>query len=268
MHEFVDLSKFNFSYNGKKLFSDFSLKIKEGTFNMIIGNSGVGMTTLSKVLAGVVFNDYELYIADEKVTEDNIFKIRKNVEYISENSNNLFVCNSVEEEMYFYLKNKGLSNISIKNKIDALMDNSDLKKLLALSPNNLSGGEKQLVAVLLAIMSEPKLLIIDNALSMLSNDIKLEIFGLLKEMNNEKCTILYFTHDSEDILIGTDIIILEKGKIILQEKKENSFEDIKLFTKNNIKLPFIVELSNKLIYYKVIDKIYYDEDKLVNDLWK
>ena len=52
------------------------------------------------------FNDYELYIADEKVTEDNIFKIRKNVEYISENSNNLFVCNSVEEEMYFYLKNK------------------------------------------------------------------------------------------------------------------------------------------------------------------
>ena len=84
----------------------------------------------------------------------------------------------------------------------------------------------------------------------------------------EKCTIIYFTHDSEDLLVGTDVIILNNGKIVLQDTKENAFKDLKVFSNYKIKLPFIIELSNKLKYYKVIDSIYYDEDKLVNDLWK
>lgn len=269
MQEYLKLDNFNFSYNDKKLFDNFSIKITEGSFNVVMGNSSMGLSTLSKVLSGVIINDYDLTIDKKKVNEDNISKIRKEVHYIGENPNNLFVCNSVEEDMYFYLRNKGLSNISIKSKIDALITNSDLKELLALPHGCLSGGEKQLIAVLLEIMCEPKLLIIDNTMSMLSNDIKKEIFGLLKELNEEnKCTIIYFTHDSEDLLMGTDVVILKDGIILLQEKIEDAFNDIKLFTTNKIKLPFIIELSDKLKYYNIIDKLYYDEDELVNDLWK
>ena len=81
-------------------------------------------------------------------------------------------------------------------------------------------------------------------------------------------SIINFTHNSDDMLIGTNVAVIAKGQIVANEKKNKIFNNLRLFSNAKVELPFIVSLSSKLKYYGVVDKIYYDNKKLVDALWR
>ena len=92
---------------------------------------------------------------------------------------------------------------------------------------------------------------------------------MLKQYQQKnKMTILHFTDDSEDIVEGTDVLILSDGKVILQGDINTALQSEKQFTANQLDLPFVADLSNKLRYYNTIPSVETDLEKLVDVIWK
>lgn len=268
MDYIIEINNFSFKYDKNKIFDNISLKIKRGSFTTIVGDSRMGKTTLSKIFSGSLFSESNIKIEGKLLNKMTGREIRNKISVVSNNNDNIFVCNTVSEQIYFYLKNKNISKERIERKITDFICNLGYEYMLELSPNKLSDGEKQILALFLAVASSPKILMLDDGLSMVDNITKEKIFIILKKLNKMGLTIINFTNDSEDMLKGSNIIIFNNSKIILNSKVEKAFDDISIYEKNIIKLPFIIELSSKLKYYKVVDKLYFDSKKLVNDIWQ
>ena len=108
----------------------------------------------------------------------------------------------------------------------------------------------------------------DEAIHKLTpSDKKLVFKVLLDYKKNEKLTIILITHDLEDTLMSDRIIVLDKGQIILDDKKEKIYKDEKL-EKLGFTLPFMVKLSHNLILYDLLDRVYFDEEEAIDKLWK
>ena len=91
---------------------------------------------------------------------------------------------------------------------------------------------------------------------------------LLRRYNKKGMTIINATSDSNEALYGDNVVILNGGKAILVGSKEEIFNEEKILDKAGIKMPFMIELSDKLKFYDLIDKTYFDEEKLVDELWQ
>ena len=98
---------------------------------------------------------------------------------------------------------------------------------------------------------------------------KKQILNILKRLNNEKkMTIINVTHDIEETVYGSDIIVLSEGKIILNDSKLNVYKEERLLKRLGLDLPFMVDLSNKLGYYGLVSDTMLNMNEMVNHLWK
>ena len=97
---------------------------------------------------------------------------------------------------------------------------------------------------------------------------KEKILNILKELNDKGLTILNISHDIEDTLISDTIYVLDKGKIVLSGTKDEVYKEEDLLHNLGFELPFMVELSNRLMFYDLIDHVVYDMEELVDNLWK
>lgn len=260
----------NFSYNESEnaKFENFSLEIEEGSFTTIVGPNGSGKSTLVKLMLGLLETDGFIKINNKFVNVKNIKTIRKQIGVVFDNPNNQFICDTVQEDLEFALANFGYKQSVIKKKIKAVVDLLKIEDLLDCTPEQLSGGQKQLVALAIAIAHDPKIIILDEALQMFDEELKTRIISILKKINEKKVTIINITHDCEDILVGTHVIIINNYKLVLNAPVKKAFENLKVFKDNKINLPFVIDLSSKLKYYDAVDKNYYDYKRLVDDLWK
>lgn len=268
MNNIIEVKKLVYSSDKKKILDNINFDIKYGEYATFICNEASGKSTICKILSGLIITNSSIKIDNIVVNESNARLIRKKISYISENQDNIFLSDNIKEDIYFYLKNKGFKKNEIEEKIKKYSAGIGINKLLNMSSNNISPGQKQIIAFFLAVSSNPKILILDNALSMVDKETKKKIFKILKQYNKKGMTILNFTNDSNDSLYGDEIALLVKNKILIKDKVDVVYDNVKLFSENGLKLPFVVELSKKLIYYKLIDSTYYDYKKLVETIWK
>lgn len=253
------------SLNYKDLFNNLNLNIKKGSFTSIVGKNGCGKSTLIKIMVGLIKNiDGSVEIDNEILNKNSLKKIG----IVFDNPNNNFIGETPHEDMNFLLKNMGY-NKEIDNMINENAQYFNIQNILDCSINNLSGGEKQLVALATVSLINPSIIILDDALTMIDGITKEKILKILKKLNKEKkTTVIYVTHDIEDVLYGTDLVIINDRKIFVNDKLVKLLEDEKIFKKSGLELPFMASLSLKLKYYGLIDKLVLDMDKMVNLLWK
>ena len=158
---------------------------------------------------------------------------------------------------------------TIKKKITSISKYLGIDKILDRAPYTLSGGEKQLVALAVALVKEPELLILDEALTMVDLETREKVYDILKDINKEQgITILNITQDMDEILYGDTIFIMDNGKIVLKGPTKEVLSEEKIFTKLGLSLPFMAELSIKLKYYGLVDDIILDMNEMVDLLWK
>ena len=125
-----------------------------------------------------------------------------------------------------------------------------------------------MVALAAALVHDPKILILDEALVRIDNQDKVKILEIIQKIYQEKkMTIINVTHDMEETIYGDDIIVIDSGKIVLKGPKELVLKEEK-FYELGLELPFMAALSLKLQYYNLIDEMIFDMDELVNILWK
>ena len=258
----------NYSYDGVKVLDDVSFSIEENAINSIIGKSGSGKSTIVKILTGFLKTDSNIEISFMKMDKRNLYEIRKKIGVVFENPDNQFVADTVIDDIAFSLENMNYKPDIILDKIKSIAKLLDLEYLLYREPAKLCGGEKELVAIAGALAHDPKVLILDEALTMLDCNKKLKVLEVLKKLTKEGLTIINITHDSEELLYSDKIILLNNGKVIKTGTKNDIFKDDLLLTRNGVDLPFVVDLSIKLKYYGLIDDIVYDMDELVDIIWK
>lgn len=251
------------------LFSDFNLEIKKGSFLSIVGKNGCGKSVLIKILLGLISTDGEIEIDGLFLNQQNKKEILKKIGVVFENPDTNFVAETPEEDMMMLLQNNGYSEINMRQRIEEVSQLFEIKDLLDVSIANLSGGEKQRIALATVYLTRPSILILDDAFSMLDGIAKDKILKLMKKLNREdKVTIIQITHDMDDLLYGNEIAVIDEQHIILKGKKETVLKEEKKFKNAGLELPFMASLSLKLQFYGLIDHMILDMDKMVNVLWK
>ncbi len=270
MGDILVIKDLKFKYNNhESLFENFNLTIKKGSWTTLVGPNGGGKSTLAKIIVGLLLAEGQIIVDNVLKNNDNLKEIRKKVGLLFENPDSTFLAETVMDEMAFALENLGLEKGKIKKKVKEVGQYLKITPLFEKNPFELSGGEKQLVALASILVLEPQLLILDEAINRVDYLERDNILKILKKLNEEKeITIINITHDMEEAVYGDEVILLDKGKIILKGSKELVFEEEKIFNTMGIALPFMAELSLKLKYYGLVDEIIFDMEKMVNKLWK
>lgn len=265
----IEMENINFSYNKNQIFKNLNLTFEKGSFTTIIGNNGSGKSTLIRLLVGLLVCEGKITINGLELNHDNLKKIISKIGVVFENPDDQFVAETVLDDIVFSLENMKVDKKEIDKRVKKISTFIGIEDILDKEPHNLSGGQKQLVALASALITDPDILILDEALTMIEPDTRIKIYKILEQINKvNKITIINVTHNMDEILYGDNLIVMDKGNIVLNGPKEFVFLEEKTFNKLGLKLPFIVELTTKLQYYGLIDHLIFDMEELVNEIWK
>ena len=208
-------------FNGFRALNDISLKIETGEFIAVLGPSGCGKTTLLRLLAG--FNrptSGEIRIGD-KVVADKDYVLPPNERFISMvfQSYALWPHMSVRKNVEFPIKNSRFVSPEIRENCDSrvreLIEMVGLTGMEKRLPSQLSGGQRQRVALARALSVDPDLLLMDEPLSNLDTELRVEMRREIKELHQKTgVTVVYVTHDqSEALALADRIVVMNHGQI-------------------------------------------------------
>ena len=208
----IKIKNVNHFFDEKQVLKDFSLNINSNSVTSILGPSGSGKTTLLRLISGLE----KLQSGNIKIDNNNnnssskINYSKNDVSFIFQDSA-LFPHLTVIENIYY-----GLSQLeNSKDRIDSLINDYDINKIRYSYPHQLSGGQKQLVALLRGLASNPKIILLDepfaNLDTRLREKLRDKVLHILKDNN---ITSIIVTHDADEAMFLSDYIaILEDGQI-------------------------------------------------------
>jgi energy-coupling factor transport system ATP-binding protein len=244
-----------------------NLTIKNGEWISIIGPNGSGKSTFAKLLNGLylptegIVNVMGLSTADD----ENLIAIRRQVGMVFQNPDNQFIGVTVEDDVAF-----GLENASIPREMMVQRVTDSLKKVKMLSykdvePHRLSGGQKQRVAIAGIIALSPKIIIFDEASSMLDPIGRKELITLMQQLHAEGITIISITHDTSDLLHADRIIQFNDGKVSFDGTPKQLF-----LTENKyLDAPFTVQMKQLLKSRGIpLREQHFTHEELIDELCK
>ncbi len=190
----IQLKDIEARYGEDVIFSNLSLKIPQASFFGIVGPSGIGKSTLLRVIAGLHSPSKGEIIINNQSFFPNTKQARKNIAkdmgYIFQDFG-LFQNLSVWDNMAVVQKDKDV--IQIEN----LLKQFDIYDRKDAYPSKLSGGQKQRLAIARALLLNPKILLIDEATSSLDEKLTSEFMEYMKKLNSKGLTIVLITHEME-----------------------------------------------------------------------
>lgn len=223
----VYLDKVNIKLNDKIILSNISLSINKGEFVYMIGKTGIGKSSLLRILYG----DLKIGEGEANVMGINLNKVKdKKIPYLRRKLGIVFQDfkllsdRSIEKNLIFVLKATDWRNSSeIGVRIEEVLKMVKLKDVRNKFPHELSGGEQQRVAIARALLNKPELVLADEPTGNLDPATSIEIMQLLKDIHNDGTTILIATHDYEIISkFPAKTIRIEKGRLFELSEKTNS----------------------------------------------
>jgi len=200
---------------------DVTFEINEGEFVSIIGKSGAGKTTITRLILGLEDPTYgDVYFRNKnmRVTDQSqIHKIRRSIGGIYQDYK-LLPAKTVYENVAYVLEVKGAEQNEIKKETDKVLETIGLKDKIDNFPKELSGGEQQRLAVARALVIHPKIIIADEPTGNLDPYNTYEVISLLEKINKAGTTVILLTHNREIInKLGKRVITLVGGEIIRDE---------------------------------------------------
>lgn len=201
-----------------KVLDNLNFNIEKGEFFVIVGPSGSGKTTSLKLINRLIEQtDGDILFNNKKLKDYNLRELRLKIGYVLQEIA-LFPNLTVFENISLIPEMKKMNREIIDEKIDFLLNKVGLppNKYKDRFPEELSGGEKQRVGILRAIISGPEILLMDEPFSALDPISRINLQDLIKELHDEyKITTVFVTHDmSEAIKLADRICFMKEGKVI------------------------------------------------------
>ena len=245
----IIFNKVSYSY-GQEGFAikDLSLELEEGSYVALIGHNGSGKSTLAKLIIGLLpLTSGEIIVNGLKLEKANYAKIRSEVGIVFQNPDNQFIGSTVEDDIAFGLENRQVPHEEMQGIIDDFSNKVGMKEYLKKEPTNLSGGQKQRVAIAGILALNPKIIIFDEATSMLDPRGRNEISKIIKEMreNRKDLTIISITHDVEEAYRADKVILLNKGELKAFDTPSKIFSNDDLVKECNLIKPFLLNVKDE-----------------------
>ena len=246
------------------------LQCTDGEWIAIVGHNGSGKSTLAKLMIGLLFpEEGKVKVFLEEMNADNLWDIRSNIGIVFQNPDNQFVGSTVQDDVAFALENNGVPFEEMVPRVHASLAQVKMEGFLDHEPHHLSGGQKQRVAIAGALAMRPKLLILDEATSMLDPQGRDEVIQVVDELKRMTgLTVISITHDLEEVLLADRVIVMNNGKLLMSGKPEEIFAHGDELEAIGLDLPFAARLSRSLRQAGIaIQGEHMTEEELVNELW-
>lgn len=226
-----------------------SLSIKKGDFVGILGHNGSGKSTLAKQLAALLKpSGGIIYVNGMDTAKDELLlPIRKTAGMVFQNPDNQLIGNIVEEDIAFGPENMGIPREEIEERITRALEATGMSAYREHSPNALSGGQKQKIAISGVLSMESECIIFDEPTAMIDPEGRKEVLKAIYDLNRLKhITIIYITHFLDEVSKADYLYVMKQGAITLEGSPETLFKMPDQLTENNLELPFEISLIAEL----------------------
>ena len=273
MKSIIDVKNLSFRYKESQEYydvKDITFHVKRGEWLSIVGHNGSGKSTTIRLIDGLLEAESgEIVIDGQRLTEENVWNIRRQIGMVFQNPDNQFVGATVEDDVAFGLENQGLSRQEMKKRVEESLDLVGMLDFKKREPARLSGGQKQRVAIAGVVALRPAILILDEATSMLDPEGRRELIETVKGIRKDyDMTVISITHDLEEVAISDRVLVLKKGEI------ESTSSPRELFSRNDLDQiglddPFSNQLKHSLSQNGYdLPENYLTESELEDKLWE
>jgi len=262
---------YQYPHRDEEIIRDFSLDIEKGQFISILGPNGSGKSTLAKLIMGILQPTRGTIFVDglNIQEEEDIWEIRKRAGIVFQNPDNQIVATTVEDDVAFGLENQGIEPKQIRKRVDEALTKLGLIDYKLMEPHYLSGGQKQKVAIAGIMAMRPKIIIFDEATSMLDPQGRKDVIDTAKMLNRtEKITVIQITHFLQEAVLADRVIVMNNGGKILDGTPEEIFSHSRHLKKIGLDVPLSVEISSRLINRGFsLDREIVNEEELISKIW-
>ncbi|NIB89131.1 energy-coupling factor transporter ATPase [Streptococcus pseudopneumoniae] len=233
MKSIIDVKNLSFRYKESQEYydvKDITFHVKRGEWLSIVGHNGSGKSTTVRLIDGLLEAESgEIVIDGQRLTEENVWKIRRQIGMVFQNPDNQFVGATVEDDVAFGLENQGLSRQEMKKRVEEALDLVGMLDFKKREPARLSGGQKQRVAIAGVVALRPAILILDEATSMLDPEGRRELIETVQGIRKDyDMTVISITHDLEEVAMSDRVLVMKKGEI------ESTSSPRELFSRNDL----------------------------------
>ena len=228
--ELIKLDKISIYFGKRKIFEDLNFSLNQGEILGLLGPNGVGKSTIFNIIIGLLRPSYgSIFIDNKNITEEPIFQRTKKykIGYVPQNGG-YFHDLTLRENL------KAISEMVIDDKklrderINLLISKFELESLQNIKAEFLSGGQKKRLVICLALLSNPRILLLDEpfaALDIMTIKNLQQIIVDLQTQNN--ISIILCDHQARDLLSCVDLaIVLSNGKVIAKDTPNNLIKNI------------------------------------------
>ena len=273
MKSIIDVKNLSFRYKESQEYydvKDITFHVKRGEWLSIVGHNGSGKSTTVRLIDGLLEAESgEIVIDGQRLTEENVWNIRRQIGMVFQNPDNQFVGATVEDDVAFGLENQGLSRQEMKKRVEEALDLVGMLDFKKREPARLSGGQKQRVAIAGVVALRPAILILDEATSMLDPEGRRELIETVKGIRKDyDMTVISITHDLEEVAMSDRVLVMKKGEI------ESTSSPRDLFSRNDLDQiglddPFANQLKHSLNQNGYdLPENYLTESELEDRLWE
>ena len=273
MKSIIDVKNLSFRYKESQEYydvKDITFHVKRGEWLSIVGHNGSGKSTTVRLIDGLLEAESgEIAIDGQRLIEENVWSIRRQIGMVFQNPDNQFVGATVEDDVAFGLENQGLSRQEMQKRVEEALDLVGMLDFKKREPARLSGGQKQRVAIAGVVALRPAILILDEATSMLDPEGRRELIETVKGIRKDyDMTVISITHDLEEVAMSDRVLVMKKGSI------ESTNSPRELFSRNDLDQiglddPFANQLRHSLIQNGYdLPENYLTESELENKLWE
>lgn len=244
-----ELEGVSFAYAPEQpVLSELTFSIATGQWLSLVGANGSGKSTLARLLGGLLaVNAGVVKVDGMELNQESAGELMRRIGMVFQNPDNQFIGATVEEDIAFGLESLCLPREEMLARIKKYSNKLQIESLLSKHPSELSGGQKQKVAIAAILAMEPDFIILDEATSMLDEKARGELMAIVEEMRTSgRYTIISITHDPDEILKSDRVIVLQEGSIAADLSPQALFMDQALMEACHLLPPYSVLFVQEL----------------------
>lgn len=246
----LEVHGLTYSYDGEKnALEDVSFKIGQGEFVSILGKNGSGKSTITKLIMGVIEADSgSAYLNGEDLSTLSIFERSRKVGVVMQNPNHMISHHMIFDEVAFGLRNRGIDEATIKEKVESVLELCGLSKFRHWPIEALSYGQKKRVTIAAILVLEPELLILDEPTAGQDYRNYTSMLAFIQKLNKELgITVVIISHDMHLVLeYTTRSIVIADSKLIANAPMTEVFSQPSLLDRANLCTTSIYELATMM----------------------